>query len=87
MGLAGPMKSGKYIPASERFCNFCKGNLVEDENHVVMGCDNYNDSQKEVIEKLLLIFPDFNSKTEEEKIIYIISTKNVELINITSNYL
>ncbi len=37
--------------------------------NVVMVCDNYNDSQKEMKEKLSLIFLDFNRKSEEEKFI------------------
>ncbi len=60
-------KSGKYIPASDRLCIFCKGNLVKDEKHVVMVCDNYNDSQKEMLERVSLIFPDFNRKNEDKK--------------------
>ncbi len=52
-----------------------------------MVCDNYNDSRKEMLERVPLIFPDFNSKGEEEKFIYIMSTKDVELINIMSKYL
>ncbi len=52
-----------------------------------MVCDNYNDSQKEMKEKLSLIFLDFNRKSEEEKFIYIMSTKDVELLNITSKHL
>ncbi len=79
-------KSGKYTPASDRLCKFCKRYLV-DEQHVVMVCDNYNDSQKEMFERVSLIFPDFNIKNEKEIFIYIMSTKDVELINITSKYL
>ncbi len=29
-------------------------------------CDNYNDSQKEMLERVSLIFPHFNRKREEE---------------------
>ncbi len=80
-------KSGKYTHTSDHLCKFCKGNLVEDEQHVVMVCDNYNDSHKEMLERVSLIFPEFNSKSEEEKFIYFMSTKDVELIKITSKYL
>ncbi len=80
-------KSGKYIPASDRLSKFSKGNLVEDEQHVSMVCDNYNDSRKEMLERVSLIFSDFNGKSEEEKFLYIMYTKDVELINITSKYL
>ncbi len=52
-----------------------------------MVCDNYNDSRKEMLEKLSIIFSDFNSKSEEAKFIYNNSTKDVDLINITSKYL
>ncbi len=38
-------KSEKYIPESESRCNFCNKNLAEDEQHVIMVCDNYNDSR------------------------------------------
>ncbi len=80
-------KSGKYISTSERQCNFCNQNLVEDEQHVIMVCDNYNDSRKEMLEKLAQIFPQFTSKNQEEKFISIMGTKDVELINITCKYL
>ncbi len=44
-------KSGKYIPVSDHLCNFCK-----DEQHVVMVCDNYNDSRrKEMLERISLM--------------------------------
>ncbi len=52
-----------------------------------MVCDNYNDSWKEMLERGSPIFHDFNSKSEEEKFIYIMSSKDVELIDITSKYL
>ncbi len=68
-------KNGKYIPASDRLCKFCKGNLVEDKQLWV------------VTIKMLEIFPGLNSKSEEEKFIYLMSTKDVESINITSKYL
>ncbi len=51
-----------------------------------MVCDNYNDSWKEILERVSLIFPDFYSKSEDEKFIYIMSTKDAELIIITSKY-
>ncbi len=51
--------------ASERQSNFCNKNLVEDEQPVIMVCNNYNDSRKEMLEKLAHIFPKFTGKVKK----------------------
>ncbi len=73
----------KLIPTCRKTCSLAH----QGGQQVNCNCVCYNDSWKEMLERVSLIFPDFNSKSEEEKFIYIISTKDVELINITSKYL
>ena len=35
------------IPASERKCNVCKNNEVEDENHFLMSCSGFDNLRQE----------------------------------------
>ena len=41
------VETGRYtkpkIPLNERTCIYCTDNCVEDEKHVILGCDFYAD--------------------------------------------
>lgn len=43
------IETGRYsipkIPASERFCKFCK-NVIEDETHFILNCPQYETERK-----------------------------------------
>ena len=80
-------KDGKSIHVNERICKFCNLNVVEDEKHVIMSCKNYDVSRIKMFEDISDIFPDFTLKDIEEKFIFIMSVKDIELYNITTRYL
>ena len=53
------------LEVSQRFCPFC--NFVEDEMHVILNCDAYNDLRNTLITMATSLLPTFNNLTGNDK--------------------
>ena len=55
------IETGRFqnIPIEYRLCLFCHDNVLEDENHFLLTCTAYSDLRAFVIEKILIIEPNY----------------------------
>ena len=58
------------IPANERFCNFCSGQ-VEDEAHVILECPMYDQLRKELFVHAMYIHEGFMQMSKEDKLVFL----------------
>ncbi|XP_052217139.1 uncharacterized protein LOC127835010 [Dreissena polymorpha] len=72
--VVAPLKieTGRYqgIVPNERFCFNCI-NQVEDEYHVLMSCNLYEDIREKLFTKIFEINPDFSEYSDDNKFCYI----------------
>ena len=59
------IETGRYtdVPVDYRLCVFCQSNCVEDEEHFLFTCTQYNDIRLDLWEKVLPDHPEFNDMT------------------------
>ena len=69
----------KKISANERFCPFCKTE-VEDEIHFVIKCETYDLVRKPLFEVCLNLKQNFEHYTDQEKIVFILTTEYLQII-------
>ena len=67
------IETGRYEnkPSEERKCPFC--DEVESEIHVIFNCNLYDDFRAELFSKVVIVTPDFNNFTLEDKLIFLFS--------------
>ena len=64
------------IVPNERFCFNCI-NQVEDEYHVLMSCNLYEDIREKLFTKIFEINPDFPEYSDDNKFCYILSNDEI----------
>ena len=74
------IETGRYgsrrIPVEERVCMNCV-NEIEDEFHVLMKCELYDDLRMELVEKAYQILPEFAMISEREKFNVLLSNEKI----------
>ena len=85
------IETGRYdkpkTPAQNRKCIYCTLNLVEDEQHLLITCPLYQTHRDSLFEKSTECIPDFNTLTDREKFIQIMSSKDTDLLNSLAEYI
>ena len=79
------MKNKKKIPAQERVCHTCK--VMEDEQHLILNCTEFDSLRKKMLDKLTEIFVNFNTYTDEEKFIFIMKVTDYEMFSVLGDFL
>ena len=70
----------------ERICNFCNNNEVEDEIHFLVKCDYYLHERNELFERFTGKHKNFQSLSDEEKFMCIISSCDKDLVRVTGHF-
>ena len=72
------IETGRYEnrPIENRTCPFCC-NIVEDEIHVVLNCPQYNIVREELFLKAASINNSFSDMSEQNKLSFLFSTKDL----------
>jgi hypothetical protein len=72
------IETGRFERLSEelRVCPFCK-DCVENEFHVIMNCDRYNDIRNVIFSKASEVDTLFNSKDDDAKFVFIFSNEKL----------
>ena len=75
------IETGRYenprIDASERYCNVCRTNTVEDEIHFLLICPVYNLERQKLFSIITSIYSDFNLMSTDEKFVFLMSDDNI----------
>ena len=77
----GRFKNGRYLPCDERVCPICTLG-VEDEFHVLMMCNFYEDIREELFEYANVNHPYFSDLNDQEKFIFLVS--HVDIVQYTA---
>ena len=70
------IETGRFerLAKEHRVCPFCR-NCVENEFHVIMYCDKYNDIRNDIFTKASEVDTLFNSKNDTDKFVFIFSNE------------
>ena len=76
------VETGRYedIPLQERLCTFCSNNEVENEIHVLLSCDLYDDLRYDIIQQMILTCTDFKKKSPNEQFKIIMSDSSIQYL-------
>ena len=64
----------------QRLCQICNGNYVENEMHVLLNCQVYQDLRLKLFTKACLINTDFNTMSDHDKFVFLFS--NIDMIRL-----
>ena len=82
------LETGRYerLPEAERVCPFCSSE-IENEIHVMLNCPLYDDIRYNLFEKAKLLDANFNTFTDEQKIIFVFKTQDMIRISAKTCFL
>ena len=72
----GRYSNNQYLPVERRICKICNSG-VEDEFHVLMSCQLYEDIRDELFMLISNDYPAFNGFSNAEKFVFIMSDCNI----------
>ena len=74
------VETGRYdnTPLEDRICNCCSANQIEDEVHILLQCDLYNDLRYKLLKHMLFLNDAFNTLSPLDKFISIMKTKSAQ---------
>ena len=87
------IQTGKYenkgasIPVEERTCLICNRNHIEDEQHFLMYCQEYDDIRHELHSVISKTGSFFTNLTDEDKIKYLLTLDNENTSKIIGKYI
>ena len=73
---------GRYkgTPLTDRVCVLCSTDLVEDEFHVLCVCNKYDDFRKELFEKIITDFSEFEHLRDLDNFLHLLNNNHKEVI-------
>ena len=85
------IEKGRYKRNNEdtptpRNCKFCQ-NQIEDEQHFLINCNKYVSHREKFFSVITNKVPNFRSLTETEKMIWLFSMEDHDLINTLATYI
>jgi len=83
------IEMGRYknVPLNSRICKLCKSNEVEDEVHFLLNCSCYEHERKNLFDKVQLSCENFSSLSPKNKIIWLMSNEDNNIIELISNFI
>ena len=76
------------IPQNQRFCPFCiDKNEIEDETHFFLKCPKFDVVRSPFITAISQSVPNFSSLNDENRLIYLLSQQNEDIVNLTADYI
>ena len=75
------------IAREDRKCSEC--NIVEDEIHFLIDCNNYKFQRETAFQAIQNIFPNFNQiiNSSKDKFIFLMSQENINVSRILSRFI
>ena len=73
-------------PPELRYCRLCSSLKVEDEHHFLVECRTYGQQRKELFETAENEVKSFNTMNPQQKLIYLLSTENIKLVQEVAKY-
>ena len=67
------------IPVKDRVCDLCDTNAVQDEFHIIMECDKFQEERHNLISKITEIFPDLANQPDNTKFVFIMQCQDSDL--------
>ena len=83
------IEKGRYsnVPRSERFCNACKREIVEDEEHFLLHCSIYREIRTKLHEKLIAAGKNINSLSDYAKLKILLNDKSSIILKLSSSFI
>ena len=64
----------------DRLCKHCNKEVIEDEVHFLLSCENYKDERIMLLGKIALFYPHFNAIPDDKsKFIFLMIQENIEI--------
>ena len=82
------IETGRFsnLPPESRLCNYCDKNVIEDELHFLIECNNYDELRSTFYEKCRQENCSFEELTSEEIFTFIFIMNNNLIINDSMNF-
>lgn len=76
------VERGRYndTPLHERLCNFCHSGSIEDEQHILLHCELYNDLRYDLCQHMQNICNDFDTLPTLVKFCKILTTTSAQFL-------
>jgi hypothetical protein len=73
------IETGRYTntPIDLRVCQLCTENVLENEEHVLLKCNAYNDLRLELFSRAVEIQGNFNDMSSQKKLEFILSDERI----------
>ena len=87
------IETGRYNSSSfrlkpeERLCIYCRDKQCEDESHFFINCSLYKQNRDKLFHLIFTIFPSFVNLEENDKMNFIMSCSNKEVINAVGKFI
>ena len=75
-----------YKEPSDRICTYCPSGNTEDEFHFIMKCSLYSSLRQELFEKVVLLFPIFETYNDHNKFIWLCANLDYSVINLFARF-
>ena len=79
--------SSPVTPLSERKCLYCQSGECDDEEHFILFCETFNLKRQCFFGRLMVLFPDFLSLSNDERLRFILCPSTTEIAKCVSKYL
>ena len=77
----------KHIPALNRICEVCSSGEVEDERHLIFGCNKCSSLRQSFSTEIQKIFKHFSTLTQDVQLFWLVNNDPEAVIILFSNYI
>jgi hypothetical protein len=83
------IETGRYygIPAENRLCKLCNSNAIEDEEHFLMDCTQYNTLRTVLFKKIHQVNESFNTMSKGNQFIWIMMSKVPSIMKASARFI
>ena len=85
------IESGRYTrpvtPVTERVCQYCDSNSVDDEYHAILSCTTFTLKRNCFLGRMSSLFPTFSQLTDRDKLVTILCPTTTKMAKTVSKYL
>ena len=77
----------KNIPISERICQVCNSGHIENEEHFLLHCKDFEQERQLFVNKINTSYPSFVNSSPRIKIIFLLNNKSNKILRMSSSFI
>ena len=75
------------VPFEDRKCTICNSDNIEDEQHFLLSCKEFEYDRMKMTNEMCSIIPQFNSMTGHNKLSVLLSSKDCDILEVAIRYI